>query len=145
MDSTFKKLMGIAMGLIGVACLWPIAYEIFVSEENPEWAGIFLCLGLFVLFEGFLLWISLDIRYVFEKDHLFVKGGPFQSKIPYEDITKVNHTKEILSGYRILSSKDALEIHYKKASLGSVIISPSDKEKFLEVLLQKVPSIHYVK
>ncbi len=145
MDSTFKKLMGLAMGLIGVACLWPVAYEIFVSEENTKWAGIFLCLGLFVLFEGFLLWISLDIRYVFEKDYLFVKGGPFRSKIPYEDITKVNHTKEILSGYRILSSTDALEIHYKKASLGSVIISPADKEKCLEVLLQKVPSIHYVK
>ena len=145
MDSAFKKMMGFAMGLIAVATLWPVVYEIFFTKEGTEWPAVFVCLGIFILLEALLFWISLDIRYVLEEDYLFVKGGPFRSKIPYEDITKVNHSNEILAGYRILSSKDALEIHYKKASLGSVIISPTDKEKFLEILLEKAPSIRYVK
>ena len=96
---------------------------------------------LFVMCVGFILWITFDIEYSFKDDYLFIKGGPFRSKIPYEDITKVNKTSQILAGYRILSSKDALEIHYKKATLGSIIISPSEQQKFLRVLSEKAPHI----
>ncbi len=145
MDRTFKKMLGFAIGLIAVTTLWPIIYELFMREEQTDWIAILVCLGIFVLTAGLILWTSIGIRYVFEKDHLFVKGGLFRSRIPYEDITKVNHSNQWLAGYRILSAKDAIEIHYKKAALGSVIISPSEKEKFLEVLLEKAPSIHYVK
>ena len=53
----------------------------------------------------------------------------------------MNKTSQILAGYRILSSKDALEIHYKKAVLGSVIISPSEQQEFLRILSEKAPHI----
>ncbi|MDI2587375.1 PH domain-containing protein [Psychrobacillus sp. NEAU-3TGS] len=100
---------------------------------------------LFFLCAGFIVWISIDIEYTFTENYLFVRGGPFRSKIPYEDITKVNPTANILVGYRVLSSKDALEIHYKKALLGSVIISPKRQEAFLQVLVEKAPHIHLMK
>ena len=54
-------------------------------------------------------------------------------------MTKVNKSSNILVGYRILSSKDALEIHYKNSLMGSIIISPDNQEQFLQLLLQKAP------
>ena len=66
----------------------------------------------------------------------------FAAKFHMKKYTKVNPTSNIHSGYRVLSSKDALEIHYKKALMGSVIISPEKQEAFLQVLLEKAPHIH---
>ncbi|MCM3782005.1 PH domain-containing protein [Neobacillus mesonae] len=88
-------------------------------------------LSLCALSVGFILWSAFSIKYVFYQDHLFVKGGPFRSRISYEEITRISTTKEIFTGYRLLSSKDGIEIFYKSSSWGSVKISPSDIERFI--------------
>ncbi|MBD3107568.1 PH domain-containing protein [Bacillus sp. AGMB 02131] len=43
-----------------------------------------------------------------------------------QTITKASSTKDIFFGYRILSSKQGIEIFYKSATLGSVMISPKN-------------------
>ncbi|WP_391119042.1 PH domain-containing protein [Psychrobacillus sp. L3] len=143
-DRTFMILIMMASALIAMATLLPVVIELFFMEA-PDMKAVWITLVLFLLCEGFILWVSLDIEYTFKEDYLFVRGGLFRSKIPFEDITKVNPTSNILVGYRILSSTDALEIHYKKAFMGSVIISPENREEFLKVLLEKAPHIHFVK
>jgi hypothetical protein len=70
-----------------------------------------------------------------------VKGGPFKSRIPYEEITKVSPTREIFTGYRILSSRDAIEIFYKTAFMGSVKISPKEQKRFMIELEKHCPHI----
>lgn len=60
----------------------------------------------------------------FHKDHLFVKGGPFKSRIQYQTITKVTHGTNMFVEYRILSARNGIEIHYKTGLWGSVQISP---------------------
>lgn len=40
-------------------------------------------------------------------------------------------------GYRVLSSRDAIELHYKTGLLGSVKISPEQKELFIEELQKR--------
>ncbi|QFG01057.1 hypothetical protein PB01_01020 [Psychrobacillus glaciei] len=134
----------VASVLIALATLLPMVIELFFMEA-PDMNAVWITLVLFLLCEGFILWVSLDIEYTFKEDYLFVRGGLFRSKIPFEDITKVNPTSNILFGYRILSSTDALEIQYKKAIMGSIIISPENRENFLKVLLEKAPHIHFVK
>ncbi|TQR20485.1 PH domain-containing protein [Psychrobacillus vulpis] len=143
-DRTFITLIIFAIGIIALATLWPVVYELFFTEA-PDYVAIIILFVLFILIAGFMLWITFDIEYTFHTDYLYVRGGLFRSKIPYKDITKVNPTSQILVGYRILSSKDALEIHYKQAFMGSVIISPLEKEDFIKVLLEKAPHIHVVK
>ncbi|MEI4771683.1 PH domain-containing protein [Psychrobacillus sp. FJAT-51614] len=143
-DRSFINLLIIAIGIIAIATLWPVVFELFYTEA-PDVGAIWVMIILFVVMTWFIVWISFDIEYTFKEDYLFIRGGLFRSKIPYEDITKVNRTSDILVGYRILSSKDAIEVHYKKAFMGSVIISPEDQEEFLKVLKEKVPQIHIVK
>ncbi|HHW35689.1 MAG TPA: PH domain-containing protein [Bacillales bacterium] len=98
-------------------------------------------LSLCVLIVGFILWSALSIKYVFNQDHLFVKGGPFRSRIPYDEITKISKTSEIFTGYRVLSSKNGIEIFYKKSSLGSVKISPKDMDRFIVEIKERCPYI----
>lgn len=92
---------------------------------------ILITSALFIFATSFIAWIFLSIKYVFHEEYLLVKGGPFRSEIRYEDIMKVTPTTEIFTGYRILSSKKAIEIFYKNASLGSVTISPKDSALLL--------------
>lgn len=97
--------------------------------------------AIFLMITGFILWATFCIRYIFYDDYLLVKGGPFRSKIPYQAITKIAPTKEIFTGYRILSSKDALELFYKSALLGSVKISPKNKGEFITELKKRCPHV----
>ncbi|MEH7112475.1 PH domain-containing protein [Neobacillus niacini] len=104
-----------------------------------------IVLSLCVLSIGFILWSAFSIKYVFYQDHLFVKGGLFRSRIPYEEITRILTTKEIFTGYRLLSSKDGIEIYYKSSSLGSVKISPKDIEIFISEIKKRCPNVHFDK
>jgi hypothetical protein len=137
-------LLVVALIIIAFATLWPVVYELFFTK-NPEYPAIWIMTAMFLIITGMLLWIFIDIQYTFYDDYLYVKGGPFRSKIRYEDITKVNKTSNILVGYRILSSKDALEVHYKHSLMGSIIISPDNQEQFLKVLVEKASHIAHVR
>ncbi|WP_347835804.1 PH domain-containing protein [Gracilibacillus sp. JCM 18860] len=98
-----------------------------------------ILLSILLLLIGIIIWPFIGIRYVLTNDYLYVKGGPFRSKIPYGDITKITSTNDMLTGYRIMSSKDGVEIYYKKGMLGSVKISPCKKETFLHELHKRCP------
>ncbi|MEK4082438.1 PH domain-containing protein [Psychrobacillus sp. FSL K6-1415] len=143
-DRTFIILLVVALIIIAFATLWPVVYELFFTK-NPEYPAIWIMTAMFLIITGMLLWIFIDIQYTFYDDYLYVKGGPFRSKIRYEDITKVNKTSNILVGYRILSSKDALEVHYKHSLMGSIIISPDNQEQFVKVLIEKAAHINHGK
>ncbi|MCK1999360.1 PH domain-containing protein [Psychrobacillus psychrodurans] len=143
-DRTFIILLVVALIIIAFATLWPVVYELFFTK-NPEYPAIWIMTAMFLIITGMLLWIFIDIQYTFYDDYLYVKGGPFRSKIRYEDITKVNKTSNILVGYRILSSKDALEVNYKHSLMGSIIISPDNQEQFVKVLIEKAAHINHGK
>ncbi|MED4452425.1 PH domain-containing protein [Metabacillus fastidiosus] len=90
---------------------------------------------------GLIIWTTFFICYIFYDRYLFVKAGPFRSKIMYEDITKVKKTNDIFTGYRLLSSKEAIEIFYKTGKFGSVKISPREKQNFINELKKRCPHI----
>nr|MBO2478640.1 hypothetical protein [Bacillota bacterium] len=69
-------------------------------------------------------------------------GGTGHARYGHRVIkTKVVPTKNIFTGYRLLSSFDALEIFYHKALLGSVKISPKDTPAFLSELKKRCPHL----
>lgn len=143
-DRPFMRLITAAIILLALVTLGPIVFEIFYSKI-PDMIAVWIMGILFLLCAVFILWTVFDIEYTFKKDYLFVRGGLFRSKILYEDITKVNPSSNILYGYRILSSKEGVEIHYKKSLMGSVIISPEKQELFLETLFERAPHIQKMK
>lgn len=90
---------------------------------------------------AFILWIILSIEYRFCDHYLLVKGGPFKSRIVYDDISKVSPTTEVFSGYTVLSARNSIEIFYSKSLLGSVKISPRDQKAFMTELKKRCPHL----
>ena len=135
-DKLFLLLISFALLVISAVFLMPL----YLDQERTVQDTVILLL-LYLFSAGLILWSSIDIKYVFYPDFLLVKGGLFRSRIPYAEISRVTETNEILIGYRLLSSKDALEIHYKTGWLGSVKISPEDKKGFVDQLQKHCPHI----
>lgn len=129
-------MISIAIIVLGLACLLPL----FLDEQKEPF-GIVLMLSIFILSAGFLLWLIFSISYVFQENHLLVKAGPLRKRILYSEISSIRPTKDILTGYRILSSIDALAISYQSGLMGEIKISPRDKDVFLAELAMRVPKL----
>ncbi|WP_242236141.1 PH domain-containing protein [Bacillus cereus group sp. BfR-BA-01316] len=129
-DKFFLFIIFFAIFTTGAATILPLLFD-----DEATTTDVYILLSIFFVSSGFLLWSS--ITYTFYEDHLFVKGGPFRSKIPYGHITKISKTDDILIGYRILSSKDCYKIFYTSGTFESVKISPKDSERFVSELKKR--------
>lgn len=135
-DSFFVKLIVIVILILGLATFLPL-----FAESGNELSVVLTLTSVFLIMTTIILWCSFLIKYVFHQDYLFVKGGPFRSRISYENITKVSPTSSIFMGYRLLSSRDAIEIFYRTSLMGSVKISPKDQKAFIAELKKRCPNL----
>ncbi|MFC7373471.1 PH domain-containing protein [Fictibacillus iocasae] len=114
----------------------PLLFDKSATQE--DWI-IVSC--IFLGTNAFVLWPFLFITYTFHEEYLQVAGGPVRSKIKYRDITKVARTTDILTGYRMHSSLNSIEIFYNTGWTGSVKISPQQQEWFMEELKKRCPNM----
>ncbi|MGG1632578.1 PH domain-containing protein [Rossellomorea sp. NRS-1567] len=128
-DRFFISVIFISLLLISIVFLIPL-----ILTGRPSILDIIVVVGLYAFTAGMILWTGFFQHYELCQDYLYIKGGPFSSRIFYGDLTRVRATRDISTGYRVLSSRDALEIYYRTGSWGSVKISPRDKELFLSEL-----------
>nr|WP_318540865.1 PH domain-containing protein [Terribacillus saccharophilus] len=136
-DIFFVNFILIVILLLALASFWPLFFF------NKIDLVVFLLLSsTFLIPAGVILWSVFSIKYVYYQDFLLVKGGPYKSRILYEDITKITSSNNIFSGYRILSARDAIEIYSKQAFWGSVTISPMCKEEFISELKKRCPNMN---
>src|SRR5690625_1433538 len=135
-DAFFSNFMLIVVLIIGAGSFLPL-----FLEGGTDLPVVLIFTSIFLIVISLILWTAFSVKYVFYQDYLFVKGGLFRSRIPYENITMVSPTTAIFTGYRVLSSKDAIELFYKTAALGSVKISPKDKKEFITELKRQCPDI----
>jgi hypothetical protein len=135
-DTVFKITISLAILIIGLVTLLPV-----LMDDRIQAVDRIILSSIFFIMIGFILWIVMSIRYIISENYLFVKGGPFRSKIPYEEITKINKTNDLFTGYRILSSTDAIEIFYISAKLGSIKISPQESEQFISEIKKRCSNI----
>ncbi|MBM7578049.1 PH domain-containing protein [Jeotgalibacillus terrae] len=135
-DQSYKVLMFIAVFITGIATLFPI----FIDDKLDQ-IGVIILISIFVGTVCFLLWTVFSIKYILFEDYLLVKGGPFRSRIRYEDITKIARTHDLVTGYRLTMSSDSIEIFYRTAVFGSVKISPAALDDFLEEISRRSPNV----
>lgn len=134
-DSFFIYLWTALILFINLVFFVPMLFDDIRFDEI-----LIVCVFDFII-SASLIWLAIDISYIIKDEYLLVKGGMFKSKILYKDITKITGSPNIWVGYRLLFSRDAIEIHYKTGLMGSVIISPENKQAFIEELLHKNSSI----
>lgn len=136
-DIFFVNFILIVILLLALASFWPLFF--FNKIDLLEFL---LLSSTFLIPAGVILWSVFSIKYVYYQDFLLVQGGPYKSRILYEDITKITSSNNIFSGYRILSARDAIDIYSKQAFWGSVTISPMCKEEFISELKKRCPNMN---
>jgi hypothetical protein len=135
-DGVFITCLSIAILIIAAVTLLPP-----LLDKEASITVVMIMVAIFLISVSFLLWTTFSIKYIFYEDYLFVKGGPFRSKIAYPSITKMTPMNDLFTGYRILSSKEGLELFYQSATLGSVKISPKNRDEFISELKKRCPNI----
>lgn len=86
----------------------------------------------------FVAYLYANTYYIIDQDHLVVTSGILlHKKIDIHAITQVKATRTIISAPAL--SFDRLEVSWGKSN--SVVISPREKSKFVEHLLQINPGI----
>ena len=140
-DAFFVNFMLIVILTIALGSFFPLINEEVRNDSEVLIPAVIILTSIFLIVISFLLWTSFSVKYIFYQDHLFIKGGPFRSRIPYKNITKLSPTTAIFTGHRILSSRDAIEIFNKTTFMGSIKISPRDKREFINELKKRCPNI----
>ncbi|NLE81483.1 MAG: PH domain-containing protein [Rhodococcus sp.] len=88
-----------------------------------------------VLVVGILFGLVYPIRYGLDDKHLMVRFGLVRTRIPLADITTVKPTRNPLASPAL--SMDRLSIVSGPGLTGTVMISPADRERFLNELASR--------
>jgi hypothetical protein len=78
----------------------------------------------------FLLWILGTTYYIVSEAEVLIRCGPFKIRIPIDQITKIERTRNPLSSPAL--SLDRIAISY--GSSGYCMVSPKDSDGFLSEL-----------
>lgn len=92
---------------------------------------------IFVPIVGFVAWLWTGTGYTVTEEDLKIKSGPIRLTIPLEKITSLEHTRNPISSPAL--SLDRLEIKYAEGKYA--IISPLDKEGFINLVVKKCPKV----
>lgn len=106
--------------------------------NSVDW---FIIPSIILIFDLFMLWIIFGIRYELREKSLYARCGPFWCNVPYENITRVHPTDDMLMGFRPAAAFHGVEIHYPNATFGSVKLSPENEELFIQTLIAKCPHL----
>ena len=117
------------------AVLWGSVALCFFPVFLEDGLIIGLAIGSPMAIFIFLLWINT--KYYIRDEHLVIKGVLKYTLIPIVSITSVNSTRNPSSAPAL--SMDRLEINY--GNFDFVLISPLEKEHFMEELLKINPKI----
>lgn len=129
--TVYRSKIGLELA-IPLSILFGGIIVIFIA--NGIWQGLFAPAGA----AAFVAYVFLSTRYTIHNDLLHVKSGfLYSSSFPVASITSVIATWNPISSPA--ASLDRLEVRYGKS--GFVLISPAEKQKFLNHLLSINPQI----
>ncbi len=104
------------------ACFAPIF-------AGREYFLLFFTIPLAIVF----IWSWFSTKYIVEEETIIIRAGFVKKRIFIRDIKKISNTKNPVAAYAL--SFDRLEIIY--GSHQTEIISPKDKEKFINLVTSK--------
>jgi len=90
-------------------------------------AGLFVC--------GIYFGLVFPLKYGLDETNLLVRFGLVRQRIPLVDISEVRPTHNPLSSPAL--SLDRLHVQYGPGFFKAVMISPADRNRFLDELAQK--------
>src|SRR5262245_10086983 len=112
-----------------------VAGVFVVGMEVSPVVAVFLS-PLMLLGVALPLWLVSSTRYTIDSSDLHVRCGPFAWRVPLSEIRSITPTRNALSSPAL--SLDRLRIDFGRD--GSIMVSPRNRERFLEELRQRVPA-----
>ena len=130
---TFKSAVDLWL-LVIVALVVIISLGVsvrLVLQRSP--AGYLISIWLIVVGIGLPLWLLYTTQYVVKDEVLKIQSGPFKWTIPITSISQVVETSNPRSSPAL--SLRRLKITYGESK--TVMVSPKDREGFLEAIGQR--------
>jgi len=121
--------------LVWIPLLGVMIPIVLIPFKNGQFDPI--SIFIFVPVVAFVAWIWFGTGYRVTDDELKIKSGPIRLTIPLEVITNIESTRNPISSPAL--SMDRLEIKYGEGKLA--IISPLDKEGFINLIIRKYPKV----
>jgi hypothetical protein len=90
---------------------------------------------------GLLAWVCLGTSYELRAEALYCRSGPFRERIAYDHIKSLKLTENLLSSMALSRKRIEIRQHGKGYILGTTMISPVEREWFLEVLRRRCPNL----
>ncbi|VXB75448.1 conserved membrane hypothetical protein [Flavobacterium sp. 9AF] len=106
---------------------------IFNSNDLASFI-IVVSINLSALF--FLAWILFDTEYRIDKTHLYCKSGPFNKKIPIENIKKIKHHNGIIIPVTLKLALSHVGLIISYNYYDDIYISPENEAEFIEILIR---------
>lgn len=132
-SKTYQAKIDVGFFLLIILILIATSIPMFL-DDTIIWTGVLINL----LTLAFISHTFFSTKYIIENDSLIIKCSFFyKKKIAIHSITKVEESRSILSSPT--PSLDRLEIIYNK--FDSILISPKDKQEFLDHLQAINPQI----
>jgi uncharacterized membrane protein YobD (UPF0266 family) len=110
-----------------------IAVSLIIIPQEERLIGYITGVPMLI----FMLWIYFSTNYEFREDYLYCKSGPFFEKIPYEKIKSVKLSNNMLSSMALSTKRIEIRQHDKGYITGTTLISPVNRERFLEELVKR--------
>ena len=129
MEFKSKVDLSLAAVLFGsvALCFFPVFFE----------DGLIIGLAVGIPMAVFIFLLCVNTKYYIRDEHVVIKGILKDTLIPISSITSVRPTRNPLSAPAL--SMDRLEINHGKYDFA--LISPLEKERFVEELLKINPQI----
>ncbi|UOO38563.1 PH domain-containing protein [Oscillospiraceae bacterium CM] len=83
---------------------------------------------------GLLIWLLFGTYYELRPEYLYCRSGPFFEKIRYDKIKYLGLTENFLSSMALSPERIEIRQHGKGYIMGTTMISPENREDFLEKL-----------
>jgi hypothetical protein len=132
METIYKSKIGLELAIPVFFVLGGVLIGALINR--PSWPIFFIIIPIF----SFIAYLFLTTKYAILDNELTIKCGfLYHQKIQIDTITKIIETNNPLSSPA--TSLDRIDIRFKKS--GSVMISPKEKQAFIDHLLSINPSI----
>lgn len=131
--SKMDRWIVVLMVVVIITQVWAIG-AVATQAGDPLVATGMIFLGMAII--ALIVWLTLGTYYVVDRGTLKIVAGPFRWKVPIEQISSVESTRNPLSSPAL--SLDRLRIRYGKNR--RIMISPADQAGFLKAIGHELKS-----
>lgn len=132
MSNYYSKVDWWLIAVIVGSVLFTFALGIFMFHQTR--IGSYICFGSGIFIGGLFLLLAVPCKYTLTEDRVIIQSGILRQEALYSQITGVKKSNNPLSA-------PALSLQRVKITMtnGFKLISPKNREQFIEELISKLP------